>query len=81
MRVLDSITAISSLLRWTHQKDNVFWWALQDSNLYSTDYESAALTIKLKAHIIEKLTVSLSITNFKEQLHQYFAVIANLSLV
>jgi len=28
----------------------MFWWALQDSNLYSTDYESAALTIKLKAH-------------------------------
>ncbi len=27
------------------------WWALQDSNLYSTDYESAALTIKLKARL------------------------------
>ena len=25
------------------------WWALQDSNLQPTDYESAALTIELRA--------------------------------
>ncbi len=26
------------------------WWARQDSNLHLTDYESAALTIELRAH-------------------------------
>ena len=27
------------------------WWALQDSNLQPTDYESGALTIELRAQL------------------------------
>ena len=29
---------------------DITWWARQDSNLHLTDYESAALTIELRAH-------------------------------
>jgi hypothetical protein len=31
---------------------DLIWWALQDLNLQPTDYESAALTIELRAQVI-----------------------------
>ena len=34
------------------RKSLILWWALQDLNLQPTDYESAALTIELRAQTV-----------------------------